>query len=1012
MHTMNAPWRTACALWICFGFSWGCVQDSDPIGDPLRDALPDLPPVGGAVVGAAGRLSADNFDQERVAGPASQGLVGDYFMRNDQIRVVVQAPGRAIGPCPYGGNIIDVDRVEDPAGDQLGEVSAFLQLGRTLNFTDVEVALDGSAGGPVALRFFGADVQNDFINLAAVGGFADVLIDEEFRAHIELGLKAAVTYVLLPGEARVQMLYTLYNPAGVEVATTWGTLSDTGAQIEVFHAETGFGDLGFAELLEGDGLPLVGYAALWGQGVAYGLVPVSADPSRLGAPFPISGVNVEIYDLDKALDAVDAAGRSLTIAPGGTAQRRVDLIVERDVGGVTSRYYTDQAASLGTAATVTLSGTVKDAAPGTRVLVTEASQPKGVFSVLPAGPNGEFSVIVPPGDYVLTAQAPELRRGPAVAATAGGEPVTLTVPPVALLHYTVKDRAGAFIPAKINVLGAPPAEPDRRFSDVGADDHAYGIAGRRLSRAGNSAANDAVDAPLPMVPGHYRVVVSRGPEWSLFEQVIDLTAAGLQIDAVLDHVMQTPGYVAADFHQHSHHSPDATVPPRDRVLAYLAEGVDFISSSEHDVLFDYAPTIESLGASSLLDSAVGAETTTFGYGHFNSYPLTIDPLMPNGGAFDWAGGDGPSVPPAGIFAGLRALGARVVQINHPRSEPGDFADFQENFDRAALTFDFTSGTFAGDPSRQPLENFSLGLPADAKLFSNDFDSLEVFNGFSTPDEAVDGERIDIKAEIVMRDWMNFLSFGFFPTAVGNSDSHSWFSDASGLPRSYVRVPDDSASAIATGIAPSVAATVSGKAAKDVVVTNGPFIQFTVNGKGIGQTVSAAGGPLTLSIEVSSPVWVPFDTVEVFANNTFDIPGLKPGALVPALCFTTKTTPSARCALAIGGARTMTVTSTETQAGVPASILLKAVIEVNDVDAATISSQQRKGARGKDLWLVVRAFGDVGLFPVIPRGVPKSASLTDLVNNKALTGIGVPALAFTNPIFVDADGGGWKAPFSP
>jgi len=139
-----------------------------PLG-PLEAALPKLPPTGGAVVAAAGRLSAANFDQEKVPGPASQGLVGDYFMRNDKLRLVVQAPGRAIGPCPFGGNVIDVDYLASSPGgargDQLGEVSPFLQLGRTINFTSVEVVRDGSQGGAAVLRLRGKDAKDDFIDL-------------------------------------------------------------------------------------------------------------------------------------------------------------------------------------------------------------------------------------------------------------------------------------------------------------------------------------------------------------------------------------------------------------------------------------------------------------------------------------------------------------------------------------------------------------------------------------------------------------------------------------------------------------------------------------------------------------------------------------------------------------------------------------------------------------------------------------------------------------------------------
>src|SRR5262249_29586270 len=146
--------------------------------------------------------------------------------------------------------------------------------------------------------------------------------------------------------------------------------------------------------------------------------------------------------------------------------------------------------------------------------------------------------------------------------------------------------------------------------------------------------------------------------------------------------------------------------------------------------------------------------------------------------------------------------------------------------------------------------------------------------------------------------------------------------------------------------------------------------------------------------------------------TFDVP--PPSAaepLVPALCFTTRAAPSMRCQMAIGGARPMTVTPVETVPGVASSRRLDITIDATlDVDAAL--ARVRPGATGRDLWVVMRATGDVGLFPVIPFGLDSSTSLTSLVDTGDTTGNGVPALAFTNPVFVDVDGGGWRAPFAP
>jgi len=62
------------------------------------------------------------------------------------------------------------------------------------------------------------------------------------------------------------------------------------------------------------------------------------------------------------------------------------------------------------------------------------------------------------------------------------------------------------------------------------------------SRTGDGSRDDRWNHPIEVAPGRYRVVVTRGPEWSRFESVVDVTAAGVDVAAVLDHSTPTPGY--------------------------------------------------------------------------------------------------------------------------------------------------------------------------------------------------------------------------------------------------------------------------------------------------------------------------------------------------------------------------------------------------------------------------------------------------------------------------------------
>jgi hypothetical protein len=90
-----------------------------------------------------------------------------------------------------------------------------------------------------------------------------------------------------------------------------------------------------------------------------------------------------------------------------------------------------------------------------------------------------------------------------------------------------------------------------------------------------------------------------------------------------------------------------------------------------------------------------------------------------------------------------------------------------------------------------------------------------------------------------------------------------------------------------------------------------------------------------------------------------------------------------------------------------------VLDVSDISPDMLLGRQRAGAQGKDLWLVARASGSTALFPVIPTGLdPTLTALADLVAGKRPADDGTPALAFTNAIFVDVDGGGWHGPFAP
>ena len=262
--------------------------------------------------------------------------------------------------------------------------------------------------------------------------------------------------------------------------------------------------------------------------------------------------------------------------------------------------------------------------------------------------------------------------------------------------------------------------------------------------------------------------------------------------------MPTDGYYATDWHVHQIGSPDSPVPSDERIRSAVSAGVEMFAVTDHDYVANLQPLVEQMGLQNLLRVVPGIEVTPFAYGHFNSWPLQPDTTSPNGGAIDWGRGmDGLAMMPGEIFDGDAARGAQMVQVNHPR-DPG-FTEFQAAFDRANLKFDFDMRTIYGDYENADVPNDWLRLP-ETSLWSDQFTGLEIWNGFTMLDTNDDGLREDTKLDRVMRDWLSMLSIGFYVTPAGNSDTHTTVADPAGMPRTYVRVADDSSAALADGTA--------------------------------------------------------------------------------------------------------------------------------------------------------------------------------------------------------------------
>jgi hypothetical protein len=978
----------------------------------------------------AGAITTDSAS-ELIEGPAATGMIGDFYMRNNRTRFVIQAPTRVIGVIPQGGNLVDAVLLDDEGnqvtGDHFGELSFVYLVGRTCEHETLEVVQDGSGGGAAVLRARGLTAPNDFINLRGMG-LLNIPLDLD--PDIDDRVECATTYILHPDSTVLEVRWTLFNPNDTAIRAPFAAFTDTGGDVESWGAGRGFERLGIEAITSAADPAPVDYVVYQGKGVAYGALPRHAVDAT-NSTFLVAGVSVLLYGATNLLDILNPDTFYLYLPAEGGVTHALDFVVGRDASDVEEQYRLgrgDQVAEL-SGSVDWLSG---GAAEGARVGVFADTggglgADNAVITYMDVGADGSFSARLAPGNYLLRADVQDVAYSEARSVTVPAQGVDFVLPDPVYYEYSIlDDETDEPIPGKLTVIGRHPAPPDSRLFET--YDGYDGLVRMEWSiRGGTTDIGDGADAPFPLpAGGTYRIIATRGTEWSIDSVVVTPQANDIvqDVELRLRRVLPTEGYVSTEWHVHMIGSPDSPVDYHDRVATFVADGVEVWAATEHDYVSDVQPLVEQLGLERYTRVIPGLEVTPFTYGHFNAWPIVPDTTSPNRGAVDWArGADGYALIPSEIFGILRGKGAELIQVNHPRAGPGGITDFQQYFDRAGLVFDYEARTVGGDLFEQPVPNDWMRLP-EAALWDDGFNALEVWNGFGMVDSNEDGVREIGRLDTVLRDWFNFLSFGMDITPIGSSDTHTMVRDPGGMPRTYVRVTDDSPEALASGtVVEDVLATLSGAdgAPRDVVVSNGPHLAVRVQGEeqsALGRTIDGTSGSVTFEITAWSPEWAEFDTIEVFANQTPPVgKRVRVTALEPLACFTARDMSEAAendtCANAsLGGAQPLDVDPVEVENGhYRYQATVSFTLTPGDLD-------NRAGATGDDAWIVVRVRGDVAIFPLLLSGVMNDSTIDTLVSGsdeerRAIrVGRGVPAQAFTAPIYVDFDGGGYRAIFSP
>jgi hypothetical protein len=983
-------------------------------------------------------------DKDRIRGPLGHSKKDDWLLKNDVARFAIQDVGQrelySVGQ--YGGNLIDAERVDNPGMDNFLELQPGVNIETVINAQTVEIVNDGHDGTAAILRTCGPDDLLDFANASSqvtdVGlGFPPLADDRD------LEVEGCTTYTLEPTTdpddpqdfIRIDteifnndpsvpnplplLIGDWLNPSGeldtsaLSAPVPPGLLTPRANGVGP-PITTTLGSLGFLGIDEA-------------RGVDYAYV--QADSATPGSFALISGVLVVLHN-DNVLTALLGAPPVFTV-PLGASRTFTRWFGVGEGSGTAARL----SARVNGVATGTLEGCITAGGvpvAGARVVIgtfllspfpadTIASTTMKQLLETRDGACPNYSGSVPTGTWAVTAAAEgHLYEGgltkPTVvlrAINAGATtPYDLDLPASGALHVNVRDETGAPIPARITVVGFDPspeplrAGPELPFfggSTLGLFNDPNDRLPFGLTAVAHADASGSADLVLEPGVGLYHVTVSRGTEYSAWSTPAPITisdGATTVIDATITRVLDTSGFVSSDFHVHGIRSADSQVSDIHRVESYTSEGIENVVMTDHHVHTDLNPAIADAGMSAFLHATIGEEITSFDYGHFNAYPMAIDPDSPHGtfapdgtqlsgGSTDWA----QAAPPGRDFPSYGAFNATPAEIldlarNGALSTP--FSTIQINHISshfAPLKIDTSLVPPADAMTDTDRANRRLPATGVVPNLFQPFPALELWNGDSRGAQA---EFLDERMGI----WFNLLNQGLRTTFIADTDSHRFTSQRSAGARTWTASPTDQASAIDS--ADVALAVDAGRA----VGGQGLYVQtrlLATDGSGQSADLTLGGtttmtdefGEVQLEITIQSPAWAQWDRVEIYRNA----PTTTAGSPYLFSAMPDRVLDEGDCDPGTTGDGDFDIDLTTDVGGVAGADRLSATL-VETFSGLT-----------EDTWFVVIVKGSDGqcepMFPVYPDSLASGSngSLGDLADGN-LGEAGVMALGATNALYFE------------
>lgn len=741
----------------------------------------------------AGRISGSQLPT--FPGALMHWADGDFVLANDKIAMVIEDVGPSDMYDPWGGRPVGMALVENgqlTKPSNMGEM--LLLVGRQSLLTEsVSVLNDGSDGAAAVIRTVGTPRPIPFFE-NIVGGF--------FRETHE-DMPTVIDYVLEPGADHVDVFFR-FKSARKVVEPVFTVLHGFMAtpRTPLFGEGVGFD-------AEGVRLP---YLAFIDQGRASYAYEYPADELAPG-----------VYQSGFA----SVFAGEFEIAPcDETTHHHARITIGEGVDGLLQAL----ARTKGTSQRE-ITGTVRDAngvaVPGARVHAESTDDVYLTRAMTDA--SGNYSL------HVATGQAVKLtvfKRGDNVVGPTmvGATEATadFALEPSGSVHVVATDfdTAGG-LPVRVQIVpsGATtlPSVPGH-FGE-------RGIVGGRLHVEYPTDGDITLRVPV----GEWEVIVSRGFEYELHRETVDVVAdATVEVQAVLEHVVDTTGVMCGDFHIHTHRSADSGDDATLKVQSAAADGVDLPVRTEHEYAANFDAEIASLGLQDWVATVGSVEMTSMEiWGHMGVVPLVPDSTKVNGGAPLWqefptlANPDVElrTMEPPEVFDNARARPEQpAIIIFHPRGSKNYFDYAQYN----------------------PL----TGQAARPEFWDEDFTLVEVFNSSSW--------KTDLGG--VIADWLSFLNFGRRVFAVGSSDSHSISGSPVGYPRTCLNLGTDVPSEVTpNGVRDTLKAG-------NVTISGGIFVDTSVGPIGPGGEVTGATTTMNVRVRVQAASWVDVDSIDIVVDG--------------------------------------------------------------------------------------------------------------------------------------------------